>query len=90
MATDSVYLAIDGERGAHAFDEAMEKLASGGEMVLDLSSVARVTAASMTAMEKLATAAEEKSVKVALRGVNIDVYRALKVGRLAPRLSFLS
>ena len=88
MSTDLIYLAIDGERGAHAFDEAMEKLAGGAEMVLDLSSVPRVTTGSMMAMEKLAAAADEKAARIALRGVNIDVYRALKVGRLAPRFSF--
>lgn len=72
------------------FAEATEKLAAGEEVVLDFSSMSRVTTASIEALEKLAAAAEQKSARITLRGVNVDVYRALKVARLAPRFSFLT
>jgi anti-anti-sigma regulatory factor len=88
MASDSVCFAIDGARGIHAFDEAMQGLADGKELVLDLSAVSRVTTDSIKALENLAAAAEAKPVKIVLRGVNVGVYKALKVGRLAPRFSF--
>lgn len=71
--------------------EALEKLASAeGEIVLDFSSVRRVDPGALRVMEKLAGAAGDKAVKVVLRGVNVDVYKALKLIRLAPRFSFLT
>jgi hypothetical protein len=36
----------------------------------------------------LAGAADEKAVKVALRGVHVDVYKVLKLVKLTPRFSF--
>jgi anti-anti-sigma regulatory factor len=41
-------------------------------------------------MEKLAAKAREKAGKVVLRGVHVDVYKVLKLTKLAPRLTFLS
>ena len=72
------------------FDEAFRKVADGAEVVLDLSPVARVTTGSIEALERLAGAAETRGVKVTLSGVNVDVYRALKIARLAPRFSFVN
>jgi len=40
------------------------------------------------AIDELAQKADEKSVRVVLRGVNVDVYKVLKLVRLTPRLSF--
>jgi len=69
--------------------EALEKLdGAAGEVVLDFSSVRRVDPAALRMMEKLAAAAGEKAVKVVLRGVNIDIYKALTLIKLAPRFSF--
>ena len=39
-------------------------------------------------METLADSADEKAVKVVLRGVNIDIYKVLKLAKLASRFSF--
>jgi hypothetical protein len=41
-------------------------------------------------MEKLAGVADDKAVKVVLRGVNVDVYKVLKLVNLTPRFSFLA
>jgi len=69
--------------------EALEKLdGAAGEVVLDFSSVRRVDPAALRMMEKLAAAAGEKAVKVVLRGVNIDIYKALTLVKLTPRFSF--
>jgi hypothetical protein len=38
----------------------------------------------------LARVADEKAVKVALRGVNVDVYKVLKLVKLTRRFSFVS
>lgn len=62
--------------------EALGKLDSArGELVLDFSSVRRIDSSELRALENLAKVAEEKSVKVALKGVNVDVYKVLKLSR---------
>jgi len=71
--------------------EAVESLTrAGGELVLDFSSVLKIDAGAARALEELAGLADRSSVKVVLRGVNIGIYRALKLLKLAPRFSFLS
>jgi anti-anti-sigma regulatory factor len=68
--------------------EAIEKWScAGGESVLDFSSVDRIDAATARALEELA---DRSSVRITLRGVNIGVYRALKLLNLAHRFSFVS
>jgi anti-anti-sigma regulatory factor len=67
----------------------VEKLSrAGGEMVLDFSAVGRIDPATARALEALADLAGQSSVRVVLRGVNIDIYKALKLLRLSPKLSF--
>jgi len=41
-------------------------------------------------MEELACIADDKGVKVELRGVNVAVYRVLKLVKLASRFSFVN
>jgi anti-anti-sigma regulatory factor len=91
MAMIAVWLKIDGDRLVQALQEAGEKLDNAeGEIVLDFSSVQRVDPAAVEALEKLAGLADEKKIKVVLRGVNVSVYKVLKLARLAARFSFLS
>jgi anti-anti-sigma regulatory factor len=90
MTMSAVWLKIDPERVAQTLQEAVGKLdGAGGEVVLDFSSVRRIDPAAIGAMEKLAAAAGEKAVKVALCGVNVDVYKVLKLVKLTARFSFL-
>ena len=89
MPTIAAWLKIDGERVAQALQQACEKLDnSDGELVLDFSAVPRIDPAAVEALDELVAAADEKSVKIALRGVNIDVYKVLKLVKLTPRFSF--
>jgi anti-anti-sigma regulatory factor len=84
-------LEIDGERLAEALQAAGEKLnGASGELVLDFSSVRRVDPSALKAIEELAGSADDKAVKVVLRGVNVNVYKVLKLARLAPRFSFVA
>jgi anti-anti-sigma regulatory factor len=86
-----VGLEFDGESVAHALQEAREKLDSTeGDLCLDFSSVRRIDTAALTALEELAGIADQKGVKVVLRGVNVDIYKVLKLMKLAPRFSFLT
>jgi anti-anti-sigma regulatory factor len=69
--------------------QALAKLdGASREVALDLSSVRRIDPSAIGALEKLAGAADEKAVKVALRGVHVDVYKVLKLVKLTPRFSF--
>ncbi len=90
METITVY-PIMASRLVDGLREAAHKLdGAPGELVLDFSAVARMDAKALHCMEELAVAAESKSVKVGLRNVNVDIYKVLKLVKLAPRFSFRS
>jgi len=87
----AVFLNIDEARVVPALIEAGEKLdGTEGEAVLDFSSVRRIDSAGVRALEELARVADEKSVKIVLRGVNVDVYKVLKLIKLTRRFSFVN
>ena len=91
MAMIAVWLKIDEERIVQALQEAVERLDSiEGEVALDLSSVGRIDPSALRALEEFAGIADDKGVKVVLRGVNVGVYKVLKLVRLASRFSFVS
>ncbi len=91
MAIITVFLNIDEQRMALALKEAGEKLdSSEGEACLDFSSVPRIDSSALRAMEEFACIAEEKAVKVVLRGVSVDVYKVLKLVKLTRRFSFVN
>lgn len=91
MPVNTEWLEIDGDHLAHALQEALEKLdGAGGEVVLDFSSVQRIDPSALRTMEAVATKAGEKDTKVALRAVSVDVYKVLKLMKLAARFSFLN
>ncbi len=89
MATIAVQFKIDGERVVRGMEEARDKLdGAGPEMILDFSAVKRIDAPGLRALEELAARADDKGVKIVLRGASIDVYKVLKLMRLAGRFSF--
>jgi anti-anti-sigma regulatory factor len=89
MTTIAAWLKIDPEHVVHALEDAGEKLDSTeGELVLDFSAVRRLDAPGLKQLEELASAADLKNVQVALRGVNIDIYKVLKLVKLTSRFSF--
>ena len=72
-------------------NEAIEQVTrAGGELVLDFSSMVKIDTATATAMEELADLGDRSSVRVALRGVNVGIYRALKLLHVANRFSYLN
>lgn len=82
---------VDGERVAQALQQTQEKLnGAEGQVLLDFSAVKRIDPSGLNAIEDFANATEQKSVKVALRGVNVDVYKVLKLARLTARFSFVN
>jgi len=91
MAMMAVWLKIDEERVVQALQEAGEKLDGVEEaVVLDFSSVRRVDADALREMAAFAAIADRKSVKVELRGVHVDVYKVMKLVKLASRFSFVN
>ena len=91
MATISLQHKIDGERLVPSLEEARKKLdGADGEMILDFSSVGLVDAPALRAIEQLAAGAEDKGVKLVLRGASVEFYRVLKLMKLTQRFSFLA
>ncbi len=91
MAVIAMWIKIDEERVVQGLQEAGEKLDSAeGEVVADFSSVRRIDSSAIRALEEFAGTADDKGVKVVLRGVNVDVYRVLKLVKLGSRLSFVA
>jgi anti-anti-sigma regulatory factor len=69
--------------------EAENNLASAeGEVTVDFSAVRRIDAGVIQAIEQLANHADDKGFKVAFRGVDVNVYKVLKLVKLAGRFSF--
>lgn len=82
-------LRVDRERLVEAIEDARAKLDTvAGEMVLDFSSVVRLNPRAVIAMEMLAGAADDKKVRVVLRGVSVDMYKVLKLVNVVQRFSF--
>lgn len=91
MTINAEWLEIDGERVVQGLQAAREALNTAqGDVVLNFSSVCRIDPQALRAMEKLAGLADGKAVKVVLRGVNVDIYKVLKLVKLTSRFSFLA
>ena len=91
MTTNPGCVTIDPECVVHALQhDAVEKVnRAEGEIVLDFSAVRRIDPSVVRAMKELADLADERSVKVVLRAVNVDIYKVLKLLKLAGRFSFV-
>ena len=50
----------------------------------------RLDSRSLLAIEEFTTLAADKGVRVVLRGVNVGVYKVLKLVKLASRFSFVN
>jgi anti-anti-sigma regulatory factor len=94
MAMIDVGCKIDGfrieeDRVVQGLLEAGKTLDSAaGEVVLDFSSVRRIDASALRALEEFAVVADDQGVRAVLSGVNVGVYKVLKLVKLASRFSF--
>jgi hypothetical protein len=61
---------------------------TAGEVYLDFAPVRRIAAAELSELAALVAVAESKAIPVVLGSVNVDVYRVLKLMKLAPRIEF--
>lgn len=91
MSAIALFLNIDEKRVVPALQEAASSLdCAQGEAVLDFWSIRRIDSAAVQALEDFARAADDKNVRVVLRGVNVDVYKVLKLVKLTQRFSFVN
>lgn len=91
MAMIAAWIKIDEARVLQSLLEASERLDSvEGEVVLDFSSVRRIDAGDLRALEEFMNQADNRSVKVGLRGVNVSIYKVFKLVNLASRFSFVN
>ena len=88
MPADPLFLTIEEERIVPILKQAAVSVdRAQGEAVLDFSSVHRINSDALRALEDFARVAEEKAVNVMIRGVNVDVYKVLKLVKLTHRVS---
>jgi len=84
-----MWMKIDEKIAPASLREAGKKFeANLGEVTLDFSSVTRLDAATLRELGELSRIAGEKAVNVNLRGVNVDVYKVLKLVKLTQKFSF--
>ncbi len=91
MATIVEFQKIDEQNVIASLEQAAQELdGTLQELALDFSAVRRIDSRGLRALEELARKAEEKKVKVVLRGVNVDLYKTFKLIKLASRFSFVN
>jgi anti-anti-sigma regulatory factor len=91
MSVIAVILKVEPQSLDDALYEACAHMQNTGhDTVLDFSYVQRLDPKNLEMMQKLASIAEDKELNVGLRGVNVDIYKVLKLARLAERFCFLN
>jgi ABC-type transporter Mla MlaB component len=91
MATIALLSKLTEESASPLLREAGQKLAGAeGEVVVDFSSLLRITAAELNLVKEFVGKSDAKNVKVVLRGVNVDIYKVLTLTNLASRFSFVN
>lgn len=89
MVSKAVSMQKKDESVINVLNDALKTVESAdGELMLDFSSADRIDSGVLRKMEELAGKAEQRNVKVVLRGINVDIYKVLKLGRLASRFTF--
>jgi anti-anti-sigma regulatory factor len=89
METIAVWLKLEENHIQEQLRAAADKLHVGeGEVVLDFSSVGRVASGELEVLKKFIESAEQKGIKVVLSEVKVDIYKVLKLAKLASRFSF--
>ena len=89
METNTAFLIIDEGNLISGFGKAGETLDGANQQLgVDLSCVRRIDSAGLNAIQYFAHLADETKVKVVLRGVNVNVYKVLKLARLTRHFLF--
>ncbi len=83
-----VCYAIDQECIASELQRLRDEVTVGNKIALDFSAVRRMDARALQEMELLARAVHDKSVKVVIQGLKVEVYKVLKLARLTSQFQF--
>ncbi len=76
--------AIDGERAAQDLQEICGKRdTTSAEVVLDFSDVQRIDPRAIAALETLARRSSKGAATITLRGLNVNIYKVLKLAGLS-------
>lgn len=82
---------VDANNVAESLGKASEFISAEEiDLSLDMTEVRRLDARAVKALEDLASSAEKNRLKVELIGVNVEVYKVLKLMKLDPKFTFLS
>ena len=89
MPVSSILLEMDKTQLGTVLERAIGMLGgSDSELTLDFTSVDRVGPDDLKLLEKVGTVAAGKSARVVLRGINVRIYKALKIANLTERFGF--
>jgi len=90
MEIADLALSIDEQNLVGSLEKARKGLEPESQLMLDLSSIRRIDSRGLRALQELVHQAEEIKGKVVLRGVKVDVYKALKLAHLTRIFSFVN
>ena len=89
MTTNGTWFKVDERHTMQDLQAAADSVdRADSELVIDCSELARLDPRAVTTLEALADKAHERQVKVVLHGVNVDVYKVLRLVKLTTRFSF--
>jgi anti-anti-sigma regulatory factor len=89
MATTAETLRIDSAGAAGLLQRASEQVKNGAnEVIVEFGSVRRIDPRILLLLEQLAAEGAKRKVNISLRGVNIDVYKVIKLSHLAAHFAF--
>jgi anti-anti-sigma regulatory factor len=89
MTTNGTWLKVDEKCAMQDLPAAVDSPdRTGSELVIDCSDVRRLDARAVEALAELANKADGRQAKVVLHGVNVEVYKVLRLLKLTARLSF--
>lgn len=90
MGTSSAVHHIERDHLAESFHKATEKLDGlDGEMILDFTAVKRIDPDVLKNLRELLLVADVRKTKLTLRGVDVDVYKVLKLMKLSSQFSYV-
>jgi len=89
MSAIAMFVRIDGEHVTEGLREALAMLdGASKEAVLDFAAVSRVQPRDLAALEELIKVADDRGIKIELRGVSVGIYKVLKLSRLTAPFGF--
>lgn len=89
MSKVALFFKVDGERVADSIRKVRTD-GSGSPIVLDFASVRRIDTETLQVIEALANVAATEACQINFRGVNVEIYKVLKLVSLASRFCFVN